>query len=255
MGEFKIRKEDKGFYKFLTRAVRIFKKPAEIINTTEQPLAHKAIFASNHCGAKGPFNLTCAFRKIAHNTMTWSAAETGGKPSERWRYLYHIFYRQKLHYGKVKSWLLACLLAPIYRLVFGYAGLLPVFKGMRIKKTYDYTLRALDEDVSVLIFPENSSKGYEEIPTEFYRGFLVAAKIYLQKTGRDIPVYPMYYASAQKKAYIGKPLYYGRLAERMDEKEMCELFLKRIGDLAETYGGDSDPACTSLPLPVPEPAN
>lgn len=246
MRQFKIRKEDKGFYKFLTHAVRIFKKPAKIINTTARPLAHKAIFASNHCGARGPFNLTCAFRKLRHNVMTWSACETGGTFRERWRYLYHVFYRQKLHYGKFRAWLLACVLAPIYRMVFGYAGLLPVFKGPRIKKTYDYTLRALDEDVSVLIFPEDSSKGYEEIPKEFFRGFLVAAKIYLKKTGEDVPIYPLYYAPRKKKAYVGDPLFYGELALRMDETAMCKLFLDRIRDLAADYG-EPDEEITAAP--------
>ena len=248
MGEFKIRKEDKGFYKFLTRAVRIFKKPADIINTTGEPLAHKAIFAANHCGAKGPFNLTCGFRKLGHNAMIWSAYETGGSFRERWNYLYHVFYRQKLHYGKVKSWLLASILAPIYKLVFGYAGLLPVFKGTRIKKTYDYTMRVLDEDVSVVIFPEDSSKGYEELPKEFFRGFLVAAKIYLQKTGEDVPVYPMYYACSRKKAYVGDPLFYGELAGQMNETDMCRLFLDRIRELAIKYGDKSDVEPTPAPI-------
>lgn len=248
MGKFKIRKEDRGFYKFLTYAVRIFKKPADIVNTTAHPLASKAIIAANHCGARGPFNLTCAFRKAKHNVMTWSAYETGGTFSERWKYLYHVFYRQKLHYGKVKSWLLATILAPIYKIVFGYAGLLPVFRGTRIKKTYDYTMRALDENVSVLIFPEDSSKGYEEIPKEFFRGFLVAAKIYLQKTGEDVPVYPMYYAPHKKKAYVGDPLYYGELSGRMNETAMCTLFLDRIRELAMKFGDKSDIHRAHAPL-------
>ena len=174
---FKVRKKDKGFDKVITHVVRIFKRPAEIVNTTDAPLEHKAIFVANHCGAKGPFNITTAFRKIDHDIMTWSAAETGGSLSERWKYFYHVFYHQKLHYSKPRSFISATLFAPIYPMVFRYAGLIPVYKGVRIKKTYNYTVRCLDEDVSVIIFPEDSSEGYREIPEEFYRGVVVAAKV------------------------------------------------------------------------------
>ena len=236
---FKVRKKDKGFDKVITHVVRIFKRPAEIVNTTDAPLEHKAIFVANHCGAKGPFNITTAFRKIDHDIMTWSAAETGGSLSERWKYFYHVFYHQKLHYSKPRSFISATLFAPIYPMVFRYAGLIPVYKGVRIKKTYNYTVRCLDEDVSVIIFPEDSSEGYREIPEEFYRGFVVAAKVYLGKTGIDVPIYPLYYAPHLKKAFVGEPLYYGQLSEEMSDNEMCVLFLEHIRELAAKYGGRS----------------
>lgn len=242
MRGFKVRKEDRGFNKFLTKAVRIFKRPADIVNTEDAPLEHKAIFVSNHCGAKGPFNLTTAFRKIDHKIMTWSSWETGGNFRERWNYFYHIFYRKKLHYSRPRAWISATLFAPIYPVVFRYAGLIPVYRGTKIKTTYEYTMQALDEDVSVIIFPENSENGYDELPAEFRRGFLLAARLYLKTRGADIPIYPVYYCPGRKKAYIGEPLYYGELSECMTENEMCEEFVRRIHALAERYGNGMNEA-------------
>lgn len=240
MRKFRVRKEDKGFNKFLTHAVRIFKRPADIVNTGSQPLSHKAIFAANHCGAKGPFNLTTAFRKINHNIMTWSAWETGGNLRERWHYFYHVFYKQKLHYPALGAWLSATFFAPIYPIVFRYAGLIPVFRGTKVKRTYEYTMRCLDEDVSVIVFPENSEEGYNELPKEFHRGFLLAAKLYLASRGEDIPIYPTYYCPSRKKAFIGEPLYYGEMSRTMTENEMCEEFVERIRSLARRFGSGAD---------------
>ena len=101
------------------------------------PLQHKAIFAANHCGARGPFNLTTAFRKINHNIMTWSSWETGGNLKDRWNYFYHIFYRKKLHYPAPVAWMSAMLVAPVYPIIFRYAGLIPVYRGTKIKRTYN----------------------------------------------------------------------------------------------------------------------
>ena len=93
--------------------------------------------------------------------------------------------------------------------------------------------------MSVIIFPEDSSEGYREIPEEFYRGFVVAAKVYPGKTGIDVPIYPLYYAPHLKKPFVGEPLYYGRRSEEMSDNEMCVLFLERIRELAAKYGGRS----------------
>lgn len=240
MRTFKVRKDDKGFNKFLTKGAAVFKRPADIVNTGLTPLQHKAIFAANHCGARGPFNLTTAFRKINHNIMTWSSWETGGNLKDRWNYFYHIFYRKKLHYPAPVAWMSATLVAPVYPIIFRYAGLIPVYRGTKIKRTYNYTMQCLDEDVSVIIFPENSDEGYSELPEQFHRGFLLAAKLYLSTRGEDIPIYPTYYSPAQNKAFIGESLYYGEMARTMTEDDMCDEFVRRIRMLAGRYGGDRD---------------
>ena len=101
-------------------------------------------------------------------------------------------------------------------------------------------MQCLDEDVSVIIFPENSDEGYSELPEQFHRGFLLAAKLYLSTRGEDIPIYPTYYSPAQNKAFIGEPLYYGEMARTMTEDDMCDEFVRRIRMLAGRYGGDRD---------------
>ena len=231
--EYKVRKKDKCHFAFFKKIFKIFKKKPEIIDLNEGKLGSKIIFVSNHSGASGPMNLNLFF---PYRFIPWGAHEMCGNYKERWNYLYHIFYRQKLHWGKFKSFIIATLFGLISKYLYNNVGLIGTYTDARLITTIKKSVKVLDENVPVLIFPEDSSKGYFDKPTEYLQGFIVLAKTYYKKRGEDVPVCPVYFSKKLARIVIGKPVMVNELLKSgKTEKEVASLVLEKTLNLLSEY--------------------
>lgn len=112
--------------------LKLFKRKPKIINLSDQPLADKAIYLSNHAGAHGAMIYEMYFPK---RLTPWGAHEMCGNFRERWNYLYHVFYRQKLHWNKFSAFVVATLFAPISILLYRGVGLIGTYTDARFIET------------------------------------------------------------------------------------------------------------------------
>jgi len=215
----------------------VIKKP-QFINlneTTELP--KKCILLGNHRSAAGPFTYRTHMKELYMVIAAHQACE-GYK--SRWNYLYHTFYRKKCKRPKVPSFILATVLGfflpPLYR----FAGAIPVYFDKRVVTTYKYCIQALNENVPVAFFPENSDNGYFELVKEFNKGFLMLAKLYYQKHGEDLPIYTHHFASNPSRIITGKPMYYNELAKNHTDDEINEMFREYMNSLNAV--GRNEPA-------------
>lgn len=48
---------------------------------------------------------------------------------------------------------------------------------------------------------------------KFFPGFVMLAEAYFRKTGKDLPIYPVYYHSGYKKLVVGSPRYAHKLKQ------------------------------------------
>ena len=101
-------------YRILSAILRIFKKKPMIINLNDT-IEDQAIFVSNHSAASGPLTLSLYMPKLF---VPWGIHDMCEGYMTRWRYLYHVFYQQKLGFTKVRSFLIATGFALISKILY-----------------------------------------------------------------------------------------------------------------------------------------
>jgi len=212
--------------KFISLFLSMFKRRPEIVNLSGGELIPKAIFLSNHSGADGPMTYEMYFPL----TITdWGAHEMFGNIKERWNYLYHVFYRRKLHWGKAKSFFVATVFCIISKGIYRAIGLIPTYTDSRFITSVKTSVKILDRNYPILIFPEDSEGGYMTPPESFNKGFITLSKLYYRLKKEDLPVYTMYLLKVKKKKkiVIAPPIYVNELlSEGLTEEQVCEKCLE-----------------------------
>lgn len=207
-----------------------YKKP-QILNLNKE-MPQKAIFVANHAAMSGPM-VYALYLPYFH--VTWGAYQMLGNYKMRYRYLRDVYFMQKRKTSKVGATALASFEAAFS--IYFYRGIkvLPTYPDMRFVKTVKNSITCLDDNTSVLIFPENSSDGYKEVLTNFYGGFVTLAERY-RKThdGQDVDICPMYYSPRKDKIVIGKC---SKLANYKDmtREQISEDFCKQVNNLYFEY--------------------
>ena len=236
MKKYKVREKRNPIFNVLKKLIGFFKKKPQIVVIDNQILQDKAIYIANHSGASGPFTFELYFPKYF---IPWGTYEMCGNYRMRWNYLYHVFYRQKLHYSKFKAFLLASSFGIISKFIYSSTGLIATYKDVRLKNTFQNSMEVLNKNIPLLIFPEDSSVGYLDKPTQYFEGFIAFAKMYFKRTGTDLPIYNVYFSKKQNIIIIDKPLHIMALLENgMSESQIATLFLSNAHALFEQYVKD-----------------
>ena len=228
--KFKVKKRFNLPDKILLWLSFLLKKHPKIINLNDGGLPEKCIMLGNHNGAGGPFNYR-AFMK--GRWMSWGAHQMCENFRSRRKYLYHIFYRQKLGFGKFRSRVMSVILGFFAPWIYHCAGIIPVYFDSRILLTYKYSMACLEQDVRVFVFPEDSDNGYKEIIEKMWPGFLQLAKLHYKRAGTDLPIYTLRYNPKPKRIVIGKPMYYRELAKEHTDDEILQIFTDYMNSLKE----------------------
>ena len=231
--EYRLKLKRGKIFTFFKKLISIFKRKPAIINLSGEELKDKAIYLSNHAGAGGPLSYELYFPKRITN---WGAHEMTEGYRSRWKYLYHVFYRQKLHWNKFRAFIVATLFAPISILCYRAIGLIPTYTDARFHSTVRSSCQILDENSALLIFPEDSSKGYVEPPTSFFQGFVAMSKLYKKLRNEDVPVYNCYYSAKARSLVVSKPIYVNKMLESgMSVEDITKEALRIMRELYQTY--------------------
>jgi hypothetical protein len=111
----------------------------------------------------------------------------------------------------------------------------------RLISTVKNSIKVLESDIPVMIFPENSNEGYKTVLTELFPGFVVLAMQYYKKHGVDLPIYPTYYHVKKRVLVIGKPMKVNELYKQgLDRTAICEKFCRAINSLYHDYVEKND---------------
>lgn len=237
MAKFILKKEKTKWDIFVTKVLRTLhislSNYAAMINLNEDWEGRK-IMIGNHSGAKGASIYKLSSPKD-HYFMSWGAHQMIENYKSRWNYLYHIFYQQKLGYSKCKAFLSATTFALVSKIIYRIAGILPIYYDFRFKSTIEHSFACFENGVDILIFPEDSTKGYFDELTGLAPGFLTLSKLYYKKYGIDLPIYPMYFNRNYMRVVIGKPLYLQELMKTHNQQEILDIFLDKLNGLNHKY--------------------
>lgn len=224
---FKFRKKQ-PFFTFVKKIVRIFFKKPKIVNLAGE-LHNKAILIPNHCHKKGPLMYELYYPKLH---ALWGAHEMLGNFKSRRAYLRDVFYMQKRGFSKGKASFKATFEAIFSKYFYKGMRVLPTFTDSRLIGTINKSIDILNQNASIMIFPEDSNKGYFDILTSLFPGFLLLAEKYFKTTGEDLPVYPVYYHNKKNIIVIDKPHYIQQLKQQgMKKEDILKFFLEKINSL------------------------
>ncbi len=220
-------------YLLLRGVLKMFSRKLVVVDENDGNIEQSCIFISNHSAANGPLKLDLAF---PYPFIPWGINNMCQKYSVRRRYLIDVFYGQKLKYSKFRSWLIGTLFALISGYIYRNKNVIPTFQDGNLMTTMQMSIDVLNEGKNVLIFPEDSTNGYFEVLNKYYSGFATLAKIYHSKTGKDLPVYPLYYSKKKSKVVIGKPIFVNKLlAEGKSLNNIAEIARVTTNQLNEKY--------------------
>ena len=227
MKKIKTIKKHNWFIRLLKKILRTFGKDPKLIQT-EKILPETAIYISNHSGAAGPIKLSIYFPKIL---VPWGAHPMTEWYPSRWKYLYHIFYRKKLHYSKFKSFMLATTFGIISKTIYKGVYLIPTYPNVLLKKTIKQSIEHLNVNNNLLIFPEDSDNGYLEEIESFHAGFIYLAQRYYKENKVHIPIIPLHFNKVERIIIVGNSYTLEDFSEIVSRDEIANKFRLILNNL------------------------
>lgn len=229
--EWKIPKKKQPVWKIFSSIVSPFFKAKTIINLNDQPLPEKCIIVSNHANKKGPLTFELSL-PIFHTR--WAAYQMLGNYKDRFLYLRDVLYIRKNQVKKFPATIKALFEAIFSPMIYKGIKAIPSYPGAKMRTTIDYSIKCLDANIAVSVYPENSNSGYFDELKELYAGFVMLSEVYYSKCNIDLPIYPLYLGKikAKKTIVIGKPMKVNDLKEKgLNRKEIAEQFRLAINNL------------------------
>ncbi len=205
--------------------LKIFYRKPKFVYLGEE-IQDGSIILANHMRKKGPI-VYDAYLPVF--TAKWGAGEMVGTYSERWHYLRDVFYMQKRGFSKGRANFKATFEAVFSPMVYKGLGVIGTYHDARLKNTIETSYDVLSKNTSVLIFPENSDKGYLDELTECFAGFVLLAEKYYREEGKDVPIYPIYFHEKQNIIVVDKPCYLSEFKEKgLNKKQIAEEIRQKI---------------------------
>ena len=230
--DFVVPSRKQPFWKFVKKIFSIFLRKPKIINLAGE-INNQALYLSNHQAKTGPLYLDMYYPKFH---CMWGAHEMLGTYKERFKYLRDVFYMQKRGFSKAKANSKSWFEAIFNKYLYKGMHVIGTYQDARLKETFKKSLKVLNNDIGIIIFPEDSSNGYFDVLTKFNQGFISLALMFYRKHGVDLPIYPNYVNTKKKVIIIGKPLFVNELlSQGKSFEEVAEIFKNAVNDLYYNY--------------------
>lgn len=196
-------------------------------------IPEKCIFVCNHEAKMGPMAYEIALPVF---NVKWGAHQMLGNYKSRWLYLRDVFYMQKKGWKKFPASFVATFEALFSKMIYKGMKLIGSYPDVRLRTTIKNSVKVLDDNKAITIFPEDSNNGYHTIMTDFFPGFVMLSEQYYRLRNEDLPIYPVYYSHKMKKMVVGVPVYLQPLINKgMDRTQICEYFKELVNNLYYTF--------------------
>ena len=207
-------KQRKTWFKVLKNIMKIRYKEPQFIYLGEG-FTNGGIILSNHEGTDAPMSL-----EIWNNApiRMWGAHEMNSGLIKMYKYQSRVYYHEKKHWNLHLARLFCLIASPLTNLFYSGLNLISTYKDSRLMKTMKESISALQEGQNIVIYPENSAKGYLAELEGFHAGFVILAETCLKK-GIDVPVFVTYYKKSTNQYVIDAPVKYSEIKEKYKTKE------------------------------------
>lgn len=225
----KFKQKRSGWFTVLKGVLKIWYRKPKFVFLGEKP-DKNAIILSNHEGSYAPLEMEIWAQ---FPIRMWGTYEMNSGIKELYKYQSEIYFHQKKHWNLHLSRLFCLIAAPLTNLFYKGLRLISTYRDMRFLQTVKKSYEVIAQGENVVIFPEDSSKGYFKKLTEFYAGFTVFANHCLKK-GIDTSIYVSYYKKKERAFVFSEPMLYSKLKETFKTREeIANYMLKRCNALSE----------------------
>ncbi len=213
------------FFRLIAFAISLFYCKSKVIGL--ENVKEPCVIITNHSKLCGPINAQHFFPL---KKVIWCDAPMLDK-KEFPAYAYSNFFNGKPTFFNK---LLAKSLAPLVAHLFKNADTLPVYRDMRIVKTYKMSVQALNKGICVFIMPESPIE-HNEIINVFNEYFVDIARYYNKEQNKLLKFVPMYYSPKLKIMVFGKAIEFNTSNKIEDErKRICTYLMEQITVLAKS---------------------
>jgi len=223
-----VKSKRKWWFELLKKIMKVrYKKPAFIF--LGEQFNNSSIILSNHEGTDAPMSLEI----YANAPMRmWGAHEMNSGLIKMYRYQTKVYYHEKKHWNLFAARAFCLIASPLTNLFYKGLNLISTYKDQRFIKTIKQSVDALRNGENIVIFPEDSTKGYLEELESFYMGFIALAET-CKRRGIDVPIYVTYFRKKDKIYIVDAPIKYSQLTQNGETKEQIA---KRLVDRCNELG-------------------
>lgn len=215
-------------FRFIKGTVKIFYKKRSFIGLENIP-SEPVIIVSNHSQLHGPLSNEINYPR---NKRIWCIGEVMNL-KEAPRYNFNDFWSKKPKSTKWLFKIFAYLSAPLSVYIFSRADTIPVYKDSRIMSTFKESVRSLQDNKDIIIFPECQTP-FNDIVNEFQDKFIDLARLYYKKTKKELYFVPAYNGAKIKTISIGKPIKFNPNNPIEEERKIiCDYLKDQITSLAK----------------------
>ncbi len=234
--EREIQQERKWWFRLMKKMMKgRYKRPTFIY--LGEPFGNGGIILSNHEGTDAPMSLELYCDKPVR---MWGASEMNSGLIKMYKYQTRVYYHEKKHWNLHLARLFCLIASPLTNLFYKGLNLISTYRDGRFLKTLRESVEALKKGENIVIFPEDSTKGYLEQLEGFYAGFVALAEV-CKKKGMDVPIYVTYFKKKERIYIIDKPILYSELSGNgATKEEIAAILLERCNELGRMEFGTNE---------------
>lgn len=217
----------KAWFRCLCKFLGLFIRKPRYVFFGEK-ITRPSIILSNHVGKSAPLTYECHFKEPFR---FWGAHEMNDGLGSVYKYMSEVFYHQKKHWPLFWARLFCIIAAPLVNIFYKGLRLISTYNDARAKTTINESINSLNNNESIIIFPENSDNGYFDELKELRPGFVLFAKTCL-KRGIDVPIYVFYFHKKKRMVIMDKPILASELlADGVDKAEIAKKMCDKMNAL------------------------
>ncbi len=225
----KFKQDRKLWYRGLKNILKIRYKEPIFIYLGDKP-NQNSIILSNHVGTDAPMSLEIY---ADFPIRMWGTHEMNSGLIKMYKYQSRVYYHEKKGWNLHLARLFCLLASPLTNLFYKGLKLISTYKDQRLRKTIKESITALNNGENIVIFPEVSDEGYQDILKGFYKGFALLSEICL-KHGSDPLIYTSYFKLKDKVYIFDKPILFSELKKIAPTKEkMAKYLVDRCNKLGQ----------------------
>lgn len=205
-----------------------FKKP-EFVYLGGKP-DKSSVILCNHVGISGPLKLEMYFDEN-YNFRLWGTHEMTEGLISTYKYQSYQFYHKKKGWNLFASRVFCIFAAPVSNMFYKGLDLIPTYRDTRLKHTLKTSVEEIKKGKNIIIFPENSENGYQDILEGYHPGFALLCN-QCAKASIDVPIYVTYYNKYTNTYVFDKPVMYSELVSSgLNKEEMSKKLCDRANEL------------------------
>ena len=242
MAEVKKKAKRKLYFRALKRIMKIRYKEPRFIYLGDE-FVNGALILSNHEGTDAPMALEIYCDKPIR---MWGSYEMNSDVVKLYKYQTKIYYHEKKHWNIHLSRLFCLIASPITRLFYAGFDLISVYRDTRLIKTLRESVRAIESGDNIVVFPEDSTKGYLTELEGFHEGFVLLAELCLRR-GIDLPIYVSYFRKSDNTYIFDAPVRFSELSDKYKSREeIAKHLCNRCNELGRMHLDNSDTAARGI---------